>query len=106
MLYDMPADIREKEKIVGGLFTLTQFIFLVIAAVLGIGSVLILQSLTSNLIFSLIVGIILAAPFMPFSFVKIRKYGDIELFNFVLIKLRFRHEIKKYTNINENYGGD
>lgn len=104
-LYQIPPDIHEKEKIIGGIFTLTQFIFIVIAAVVGIGLGMILYGMTASFI-AMIIGIAIGAlPFIPFGFVKIRKMGDIELFQYLKYKIQYKMSIKEYKNINENYRG-
>lgn len=102
MEYKIMPDIREKEKIVGGHFTITQTIFLALSVVAGGGSALFIYQSLHSIPFALTVGAILAIPFLPFAFIKIESMGDKELFFYLLILLRYSHSQKVYVNMNEN----
>ena len=71
--YQIPPDIKEKEKIIGGLFTKTQFVFVVAAVICGLGFGYLAFKFTSNAIVFFICLLIGAVPFLPFSFITIRK---------------------------------
>lgn len=101
--YPIPQDIHEKEKIIGGMFTITQFIFIAIGAVSALFGGIGIYTLTDNLIATAITMIICAGIFVPFGFIKMRNYGDVELFQFVLMKIKYAREPKEYLNISENY---
>ncbi len=109
MNYKIPPDIRGKSKVIGGIFTVTQLLFLVGGAIsgglFGIGA----YNLSKSAIFAVIIGVVFAVPWIPFAFVKKHEFGDIELFTYLKYKLMFKHSNKEYLNINENYqkkGGD
>ena len=102
-MYNIPPDIREKEKIIGGIFTLTQLVFLIVGALVGAAVGWILFRITGSPVFSIIVGIIFILPFIPFAFVTIPSMGDIELFQYVLYKYKFSRSQREFPNINENY---
>lgn len=102
MEYKVSPDIREKEKIVGGHFTLTQTVFLGLALISGVGLGLVTYQTLNNLPITFFVIILGAAPFIPFAFVKIEKMGDMELFFFLKIKAEYRFKQKVFLNLNEN----
>lgn len=102
MEYQIMPDTREKEKIVGGHFTLTQTIFLALGLVAGGGGALFTFKATNSLPLALIVLVLLALPFLPFAFVKIEKMGDKELFFYLLILLKHSQSQKVFINLNEN----
>lgn len=102
MEYQMTPDIREKEKIVGGHFTLTQTIFLALAVISGGGLGILTYNTLDSIPVAIIVVIIGAIPFLPFAFIKVEKMGDKELFFYLLIKFQHNKGQKVYLNINEN----
>lgn len=102
MEYKMTPDVREKEKIVGGHFTLTQTIFLALAVIVGGACALGTYNLTNSIPLAIIVLIIMAIPFLPFAFIKIEKMGDMELFFYLWIKFKFSKGQKVFLNLNEN----
>lgn len=102
MEYKVSPDIREKEKIVGGHFTMTQTVFLGLALISGIGLGLFTYQATNNIPLAVFVILLGAAPFIPFAFVKIEKMGDMELFFFLKIKAEYRFKQKVFLNLNEN----
>ena len=87
MEYEVMPDIREKEKIVGGHFTITQTIFLALAVVAGGGAGILTYKLLGSLVITVIAALVGAVPFVPFAFIKIEKMGKMELFFYLLIKL-------------------
>lgn len=102
MEYKVSPDIREKEKIVGGHFTATQTVFLALALISGLGlGILTFQALNSVPI-AIVVVILGAIPFAPFAFIKIEKMGDMELFFYLLIRLKYKNGQKVFLNLNEN----
>lgn len=103
--HQVPPDTRDKEKIFGGIFTITQFVFLVIGVVLGAIMGLFFYTITQNIIvmafaFTMGFGVLL-----PFAFVKIHKMGDMELFRYLVLKVKFSKRIKHMPHININQGG-
>ena len=101
--YPIPQDIHEKEKIIGGMFTISQFIFIALGAVSALFGGIGIYTATNNLMATGATMVICAAIFVPFGFIKVRKYGDVELFQLVLMKIKYAREPKEYLNISENY---
>lgn len=102
MEYQVMPDIREKEKIVGGLFTITQTIFLGLSVITGGLFGLGVFTLTSDPFLSVICIVIGAVPFLPFAFVTIESMGKMELFFYLMIKLKYKNGQKIFINLNEN----
>ncbi|MEG1299611.1 MAG: PrgI family protein [Oscillospiraceae bacterium] len=99
----VPADTRDKEKLFGGKFTLSQFIFIIMGIVFG-GALGLLFNLIIPHIISIIVGILIGVIcFFPFGFYKVRKMGDIELAKYLYLKYLFNKKTKNIVHINENY---
>lgn len=99
--YKMTPDIREKEKIVGGLFTISQTVFLGLGIVVGGGLGLILWQATGQLLIGLVALFIGALPFIPFAFVTISELGNMELFRYLVIRMRFRKSQRVFVNMNQ-----
>lgn len=102
MEYKVSPDIREKEKIVGGHFTITQTIFLALALISGLGLGLLTFQTTGSVPLAILLIIIGAAPFVPFAFIKVERMGDMELFFYLRYKVLFQYGQKVYLNLNEN----
>ena len=111
-MYSIPPDTRDKEKIIGGLFTLTQFLFLIIGFGAGALIAFLLNTFATGgdgsmnavaILFGMTIGM---GIFAPFAFIKIRSMGDMELFKYLICKLKFEKRNKEYPNININQGGD
>lgn len=98
----IPPDIREKEKIIGGVFTVSQVVLMAIGFVLA----LICMSLLYNLLHNVIVALFGAGAAIPFVYVALKKvhlYGDMEYSQYLILKHRYNKSRKKFPNINENY---
>ena len=102
MEYQVSPDIREKEKIVGGHFTLTQTLFLALALISGIGLGMLVFQTIGSIPLAILLIILGAAPFLPFAFVKIEQMGDMELFFYLRLKALYHYKQKTYLNLNEN----
>ena len=103
--YMVPPDVRDDEKIVGGIFTKSQFIFLVLGFVVGMALTIGLYSMSKNFMFSalgMVVSLIIA---FPFAVVRIRSAGDMELFKYLVKKWKYKKRQKEYRNISDNYKG-
>lgn len=103
--YVVPPDVRDDEKIVGGIFTKSQFIFLILGFVGGMALTILLYSMTKNFViaaFGLIIGLTIA---VPFAVIKIRSAGDMELFKYLVKKWKYKKRQKEYKNISDNYKG-
>lgn len=104
--HQVPPDTRDKEKIFGGIFTISQFTFLVLGVVFGALMGLFFYTLTQNIIVMAIIFVIGVLIFAPFAFIKISKMGDMELFKYVILKRKYRQRIKHMPHININNGGN
>lgn len=103
--YPIPPDVRDEEKIVGGIFTKSQFIFLVIGFVGGMGLAILFYSTTKNVpltAFGMIIGLLAG---LPFAVIKVRSAGDMELFKYLVKKHKYKKRSKEYKHINDNYKG-
>lgn len=92
--YKMTPDTREKEKVVGGIFDLSQFMWVI----LGFGLFLIIGISLYRLIgfFSFILGF----PFFVAGFVfAIKKVEDMPYFTYLRYKHKFKHKTKNYFNV-------
>lgn len=101
--YPIPPDTRGKEKIIGGIFTISQFIFLIIGVILGFVLVAVTFQMTNSFVVAGIAFIIGVGPFIPFSFVKKHELGEMELFQYLRLKQKFKKSRKVFPNINERY---
>ena len=102
-IYDLPPNTNDKEKVIGGVFTFTQFIFLVIGFLTGGGVALLFKQVFTSYWFAVVGFALGIVPFLPFGFYRVEKMGDIELFRYLVIKFQFRHSHKKYINENINF---
>lgn len=97
----IPPDMREKEKIVGGLLDINQLLWIVGGGVLGAvmfgTSFLILQLPILSIILA-IIGIALSLPFVFY------KKNDLSLFLFLKYSYEFKTKVKELPNINNGKG--
>lgn len=103
--YQVPPDTRDKEKIFGGIFTLTQFAFIVVGVVSGGALGLLVHSLTKSIIATVLAFAIMVVLSLPFAFVTIRKMGDIELYRYLVYRYKYKHRTQHMTHVNINHGG-
>lgn len=101
--YQIPPDINEKEKVIGGVLTVSQLVAIIVFAVLGGVSALIIFRAANKPILALIVGIIILIPGLYLGFKKEHRLGDMEEFEYLMIKRRFKKERKRYPNVNDGY---
>lgn len=100
--YPIPPDIREKEKIVGGIFTVSQTLILVAGIAVSFLFINILYNLSGNIV----VGLIGAVPMLPVAWLALKKkheYGDVEMVQYFIFLHKFKKSRKEYPNINENF---
>lgn len=93
--YNVPADVREKEKIIGGLLTIGQFCWIVGGFVLGLASLAGIYLITKSFILAGPIGIMFACSGLPFAFYK--KNG-VDLPVYLVRKARFKKKNHKLIN--------
>lgn len=97
----IPPDMREKEKIVGGLLDINQLLWIIGGGVIGAtmfgGSYLILQIPILSIILA-IIGVALSLPFVFY------KKNDLTLFQFLKFSYEFKTKVKELPNINNGKG--
>ena len=89
-MYPVPPDTKEKEKVIGGLLTWTQFFWLLGGAVLGIMLFIIAYVTLSSKIVSILLLLIGFGSSLPFVFFK---KHDLTLSKY----LYYKHILKKQT---------
>ena len=92
--YQIPPDINEKEKVIGGVLTVSQLVAIIVFAVLGGVSAMIIFRTANKPILALIVGIIILIPGLYLGFKKEHRLGDMEEFEYLS---------KQYPNVNDGY---
>lgn len=91
--YKMTPDTREKEKVVGGIFDLSQIMWII----LGFGLFLIIGLILYRPIgfFAFVLGL----PFFIAGFVfAIKKVENMPYFTYLRYKYKFNHKTKEYIN--------
>lgn len=104
MIYEVGTDTRVKDKVIGGIFTITQLVFLILAFIVAVSIILLFNSVI-GIIASAVIGVIAGGVFLPFAFITVDKMGGIELASYLLYKFRFKHSQKVFYHYNENYKG-
>ena len=95
--YLVPPDMKEREKIVGGVLTMAQFAWLIGGLVIIGLIVLSLYSLMG--LFSLIIGVPIGLGFgLPFAFYK---KEELTLFRYLYLKSKFKKKKKELPNLRE-----
>lgn len=94
-VYNVPADVREKEKIIGGLLTLSQGAWLMGGFILGLGSFAGVYLLTKIVPLAIIAGLPTACTGVPFAFFK--KNG-VALPTYIVRKYKFNKKSHKLMN--------
>ncbi|WP_214688540.1 MULTISPECIES: PrgI family mobile element protein [unclassified Exiguobacterium] len=88
-LYQVPPDVKEKEKVIGGLFDWGQFFWMLGGAGIAIVLFSVSYMTLNSEIFSLILGVIGLTTCLPFVFVK--KKG-LTLFRYLTLKRKLRSQ--------------
>ena len=96
-LYKVPADTKEKEKSIGGVLMLAQFLWLLVGLVLGLVSFVVVFGITKSLGFGLFVCLVFMGISLPFAFKKKR---DLPLATY----LRYKRTVSKQTAVLINKG--
>lgn len=95
MIQNVPADVREKEKIIGGMLTIGQFAWVIGGFVLGLASLAGLYMLTKTFLIAGPVGLMFACSGLPFAFYK--KNG-VDLPIYLIRKSKFKKKKHKLIN--------
>ena len=95
MVYSVPADVREKEKIIGGLFTLGQFAWIGGGVLLGLASLAGMYMMTGTFVIAGPVGLMFACSGLPFA---LYKKNGVDLPVYLIRKARFKRKSKKLIN--------
>lgn len=102
--YVVPPTVRDQEKIIGGVLTITQTIFLGIGCVLAFTFAQLFYNVSGqNVIIAIAAGAIAGAPMAALAFLKKHDYGDMPIAQYLIYKFFFNHSKKKFPNINENF---
>jgi hypothetical protein len=96
MVYKIPPDTSEKEKIVGGLLNLNQLIWIIAGALTGAVITILTFNFLGNIAFFL--GFIAIALFIPFVFYK---KHDLTFFNYLKLKRKHKNKNKYLSNIRK-----
>ena len=94
-IYNVPADVREKEKIIGGLLTIGQGAWLMGGFILGLGSFAGVYLLTRMVPLAIIAGLPMCLTGIPFAFFK--KNG-VPLPTYIVRKYNFNRKSHKLIN--------
>lgn len=95
--YPVPPDMREREKIIGGLLDLSQFIWILIGLGIGAGMFVLTFPLFGK--GSIVFGILGIFSGMPFAFYE--KHG-LSLFEYLKRKRTFDKKTKILENVRNN----
>ena len=87
-MYKIPADTKEKEKVIGGILTMAQFLVLAVGLGLGLSLFVIFWLLTKNIFVGLFFFILGIGVAMPFAFYKKKHLSFMEY-------LKFRRKLLK-----------
>lgn len=102
-MYQIPADVKEKEKVIGGVLTLIQFFWILGGLVFGLLLLVLVLGITGSLIagaFFLLLGLIASLPFafytkknMPlFKYLKLKR----KLKKKTVVLVNRRKDVKKW----------
>lgn len=97
-VYQVPPDMKEKEKIIGGILNINQLLWLILG--LGIGALIFVMLFKIfGGIPSLVLGVIAATSTTPFIFVKKK---ELTLFQYFKYKFAFKRKTKYLPNIRKD----
>lgn len=99
--YTVPPDMKEKEKIIGGVININQFFWLLGGFVLGAVLFIVSFLITKSAIFSIILALIGAIASTPFAFYK---KLDLPLYTYLKRKREFKNKTHKLINQRKGVG--
>lgn len=88
-MYQVPPDTKEKEKIIGGLFDVTQFFWFLAGAAIAIVLFAISYLTIGNEIFSIILGLIGLSTSLPFVFIRKK---EMTLYRYLFYKRKLKKQ--------------
>lgn len=94
-MYQVPPDIKEREKVIGGLFDWGQFFWFLAGAGIGIVIFATLYTLTGIPILAGIFGLLGISTSLPFVFIKKK---ELTLFNYLYLKRKLKKQKGKLMN--------
>lgn len=98
----IPPDIREKEKVIGGILSASQLVVIGVGAVLAFLVMNFMFNTTGNVVLSAL-GLLIAIPFIYIAMHKQKGYENMEYFQYLILKHQFKKSRKEFPNINDNY---
>lgn len=97
--YVVPPNLKEKEKIIGGILNMNQFLWIVAGLVLG-GIIFIgLFIATSSLAFSGVIGFLFILSGTPFA---LYKKNGLTLYEYIVRNRRFKRKVKHMPKKKED----
>lgn len=92
-VYQMSADTRDKEKIIGGILTVNQLLWILT----GVGLYALFVFITYSLLY--VFAFIIFLPFIALGLiVAFKKVNGIPLARYILLKIKYKTITKKYIN--------
>lgn len=91
--YTIPPTIREKEKVIGGVLSMEEFMYLIGGLIIGIFVFICLMNISK--IIAGIIGGIFALSGIPFAFIKPKGYS---IPKYLKYKKEFKNKTKKLPN--------
>jgi hypothetical protein len=94
-VYTVPPDMKEKEKIIGGILNINQFFWILGGLVLGASVFALTFTLTKMGGFSLTLGGLFCLTGVPFA---LYKKNGLTLFQYITRKRKFKKKVKHLPN--------
>lgn len=96
--YQVPPDMKEKEKIIGGILNINQLLWLLVGLAIGAGVFILLFGIIGG-VPALVIGFIFALSTTPFIFVKKK---ELTLFDYFKYKFSFKRKTPYLPNIRKD----
>lgn len=96
-VYQIPPDMKEKEKIIGGILNINQFFWILAGLLIGAGFFAVAFNIIGGTA-SLVIGVILSLSGIPF--VVYKKKG-LTLFQYLKYKRLFKNKVHHLPNIRK-----
>lgn len=93
-MYQVPPDMNEKEKVIGGILTLNQFFWILGGLILGALVFMMLFNIVGGTL-ALIIGILFCGTGVPFA---VYKKNGLTLFQLIKYKYKFKKKVHKLPN--------